>query len=212
LFGCALADALDMRTIVIPPHAGVLSALGLAAAPERVDVVASFHRDAASLDPAALRIGFASLLDDAARQLPGGALRRVADCRYAGQGYEVRVVADDDDPHSLVRAFHAAHQERYGYASPGLTVEVINLRVVAERPAGSVRFTANGGAPPHAARREVVIRGSRVAAHAWPLDELRAGQVIAGPAVLAGRDATALIEPGWRGEVHASGALVVRRT
>jgi N-methylhydantoinase A len=212
LFGCALADALDMRTIVIPPHAGVLSALGLAAAPERVDVVASFHRDAATLDPAALRIGFASLLDDAARQLPGGALRRVADCRYAGQGYEVRVVADDDDPHTLVQAFHAAHQERYGYASSGLAVQVVNLRVVAERPAGSVRFTANGGAPGTAARREVVIRGSRVAAHAWPLDELRAGQVIAGPAVLAGRDATALIEPGWRGEVHASGALIVQRT
>src|SRR5213076_3633856 len=44
LFGCALADALGMRTIVVPPHPGVLSALGLAAAAERVDVLASYHR------------------------------------------------------------------------------------------------------------------------------------------------------------------------
>src|ERR1043165_2359406 len=44
LFGCALADELGMSRVVIPPHPGVLSALGLAAAPERVDVVASLHR------------------------------------------------------------------------------------------------------------------------------------------------------------------------
>src|SRR5439155_1633736 len=45
LFGCALADALGMRTIVVPPHPGVLSALGLAAAAERVDLLASYHRE-----------------------------------------------------------------------------------------------------------------------------------------------------------------------
>src|SRR6266704_4163652 len=44
LFGCALADALGMSRVIVPPHPGVLSALGLALAPERVDVVASLHR------------------------------------------------------------------------------------------------------------------------------------------------------------------------
>src|SRR5256885_5584221 len=51
LFGCALADALGMRTIVVPPHPGVLSALGLAAAAERVDVLASYHRELDGLQP-----------------------------------------------------------------------------------------------------------------------------------------------------------------
>jgi N-methylhydantoinase A/oxoprolinase/acetone carboxylase beta subunit len=50
-----------------------------------------------------------------------------------------------------------------------------------------------------------------VTAAAWPLDELAPGAVIAGPAVLDGRDATALIEPGWHGTVHPSGAVVVER-
>src|SRR6266516_4498237 len=44
LFGCQLAEALGMRTVVIPPHPGALSALGLASAAERVDLLASFHR------------------------------------------------------------------------------------------------------------------------------------------------------------------------
>jgi N-methylhydantoinase A len=55
LFGCALADALGMRKVLIPPHPGVLSACGLAAAAERVDRVASLHRRLAELDPAAWR-------------------------------------------------------------------------------------------------------------------------------------------------------------
>src|SRR5207249_809915 len=49
LFGCALADALGMSRVIVPPHPGVLSALGLAAAPERVDVLASLHRPLADL-------------------------------------------------------------------------------------------------------------------------------------------------------------------
>src|SRR5581483_9488784 len=52
LFGCALADALGMRTVIVPPHPGVLSALGLAAAAERVDVLAPLHRPLATLDRA----------------------------------------------------------------------------------------------------------------------------------------------------------------
>jgi N-methylhydantoinase A/oxoprolinase/acetone carboxylase beta subunit len=38
------------------------------------------------------------------------------------------------------------------------------------------------------------------------------GQQLVGPAILAGRDATGLIEPGWRGVVHASGAVIVERS
>lgn len=212
LFGCALAHALDMRTVVIPPHAGVLSALGLAAAPERVDVLASFHRGVASLDPASLRLAYQALVADAASQLPDGTPRRLADCRFAGQGYEVTVPVTDDDPQEIARTFRAAHQARYGHASMDAAVEIVNLRVVVERAPAAVRFTA-GRKPKRAlASRDVVVRGTPVSAGIWPLDDLPAGQEIAGPAVLAGRDATALIEPGWRAAVHESGALVLCRT
>src|SRR5204862_6479470 len=54
LFGCALADALGMSRVIVPPHPGVLSALGLAIAPERFDVLASMHRSLADLSSADL--------------------------------------------------------------------------------------------------------------------------------------------------------------
>jgi N-methylhydantoinase A len=211
LFGCALAESLDMRTIVIPPHAGVLSALGLAGAPERIDVLASFHRPHASLDAAAIAAGFAPLLEQAAELLPGGTTRRLADCRFAGQGYEVTVAVPSDDPAALAQAFRAAHDARFGHASRDLAIEVVNLRVTAERAATPMRWSGRGKPAPHGGERKIVVLGKEVTAAVWPLDDLPPGLAIRGPAILSGRDATALLEAGWLGTVHESGAIVARR-
>ena len=215
LFGCALADTLGMSRVVIPPHPGVLSALGLAAAPERVELLASVHRPLADLDGAALAAAFRPLLDAASAALPGDrvTLTRFADCRFAGQGYEVTVPAAADAAAVLAAAFREAHRARFGHADADQPVELVNVRVVAERPVAAPplgRRAGVGKATPH--RREIVTReGSAAEAEVWPLGELPAGLTLEGPAVLAGPDATGLIEPGWRGTVHPSGAVIVER-
>ncbi|MFN2571956.1 MAG: hydantoinase/oxoprolinase family protein [Gemmatimonadales bacterium] len=212
LFGCALADALGMSRVVIPPHPGVLSALGLAAASERVDVLGSLHRATTDLDAHTLSQRFAPLLAAASGTLAGARLTRYADCRFAGQGYEVTVPAPTDDPAALGTAFRAQHQRRHGHTDPTQPVEVVNLRVVAERPAGRSALGRAGVSKPCAGRRKITLRDGRiVVADVWSLDELPPGQQISGPAVLTGHDATALIEPGWRGVVHESGAVIVER-
>jgi N-methylhydantoinase A/oxoprolinase/acetone carboxylase beta subunit len=53
--------------------------------------------------------------------------------------------------------------------------------------------------------------GKRVRADVWPLGEMKAGSLLNAPAVLAGPDATGLIELGWRGLVHESGAVILER-
>jgi N-methylhydantoinase A len=215
LFGCALADALGMSCIVVPPHPGVLSALGLAAAPERVDVLASLHRSLADVHDGDLAGAFQPLMAAATAALPDASLTRFVDCRFAGQGYEVTVPALRDDPTTLATAFRAAHRARHGHADPELAIELVNLRVVAER---AVAVAAIGGAPRTGGaaapqrRRAIVTRdGERVHAEIWSLGKLPAGRQIRGPAVLAGTDATGLIEPGWRGVVHDSGAVILER-
>jgi N-methylhydantoinase A len=220
LFGCALADTLGMSRIVIPPHPGVLSALGLAAAPERVDALASLHRSLANLQGAELRAAFQPLIAAATAALPNATLTRFVDCRFAGQGYEVTVPALRDDPTALSTAFRAAHRARHGHADSEQAVELVNLRVVAERPAPAAAPLGRraGVGIPSAGRRMIVTRdGKRVRADVWPLGEMpagggRGGRQLAGPAVLAGPDATGLIEPGWRGVVHASGAVILERS
>jgi N-methylhydantoinase A len=211
LFGCALAESLGMTTTVIPPHAGVLSALGLAGAAERIDVLASLHRPLATLDAATLRSAFAPLVAEAERRLPGGAAQRLADCRFAGQGYEVTVPIATDDVAGLGHAFAQAHRQRFGHAPPDLAVEVVNVRVRAERAVAAPQVPPARHVSVQPRPRDVTIRGARQRAAVWPLDDLPAGLVIAGPAVLAGRDATAWLEPGWRATAHPSGALVAKR-
>ena len=213
LFGCQLAEALGMGTIVIPPHPGALSALGLASAAERADLLASFHGPLDGLEPRALVEAFRPLLAEGAQQMPGGALLRYADCRFAGQGYEVTVPVDADEPERIRDAFLAAHRRRYGHGGAGLAVEIVNLRVVAVREGPLPRFAAQAraGRRPQG-RRAFVARGERVTGPVWALDELAAGLTIQGPAILAGRDATALVAPGWCGTVHPSGAVLLERT
>ena len=219
LFGCALAESLGMSRVVIPPHPGVLSALGLAVAPERMAVIASLHRPLAELTPVALTDAFQPLLGAAAAALPNATLTRFVDCRFAGQGYEITVPALRDDPALLAAAFQAAHRARHGHTGGGArgreSVELVNLRVVAERaaPQASALGRPAGVGISSSGRRMIVTRdGKRVRADVWPLGEQRAGgHPLNGPAILAGPDATGLIEPGWRGVVHPSGAVIVER-
>src|SRR5205814_3204756 len=133
LFGCALADALGMSRVLVPPYPGVLSALGLAAAPERVDILASLHRSVVELRDGELTRAFEPLTSAATAALADAGVAQYVDCRIRGQGYEVTVPAPHDDPAALAAAFRVAHRARHGYADADQAVEIVNLRVVAER-------------------------------------------------------------------------------
>jgi N-methylhydantoinase A len=134
----------------------------------------------------------------------------VALMRYEGQGGEL-AVAWDGDAAASVAAFNAAHQGLYGFvlAAP---VELVTLRVEA-----TGRLPAPVLAPPSATeggeagtRTVYFAEGTR---EAVVLDRagLAVGARVAGPAILTQLDATTLVAPGWTAEVHASGALILRR-
>jgi N-methylhydantoinase A len=111
LHACALAEELGMSTVLVPAAAGVLSALGLVAADERRDAVRSYVvplREAGEL-PAAGE----------------------ADLRYVGQSFELTIPLGP----GLAERFHAAHEERYGYAEPERAIELVAVRTAEVRRA-----------------------------------------------------------------------------
>jgi N-methylhydantoinase A len=111
LHACALADELEIDTVLVPAAAGMLSALGLVASDVRRDSVRSYVCPLAE-----------------AGELPS---EGEADLRYAGQAFELAVPLGPD----LARRFHAAHEARYGYADPARTIELVAVRT-AEVQAG----------------------------------------------------------------------------
>lgn len=195
LFACRLAASLGMRAAVVPPHAGVLSALGLAAAADRVEHMASVHRRAATLDAAAVAEVFRPLERAAREELEGATIFRFADCRYPGQGYEVTVPLDGDGG-SASDTFHRMHHERFGHADRDRAVEIVNVRAV-----------AMGHAAPVALRPAAVSRATP-----GTLEAMVPGTILRGDVTIAGYDTTVRVEPGWTATVHDTGALLMERT
>jgi N-methylhydantoinase B/oxoprolinase/acetone carboxylase alpha subunit len=128
LHACALAEALNMAAVIVPPRAGAFSAVGLLCSPRQRELVRSWP-DPASRD--GLDDALAALGADARAAVGGGAggidVGYALDCRYRGQSHELSVPS--------IEVFHAEHERRNGYARPEAPVEVVALRARARRPA-----------------------------------------------------------------------------
>jgi len=118
LHACAVADALDMTAVVVPPRAGVLSAVGILASPRSRELVRTWAtpRDHAGLGPALAVLG-----EEAGSLVgPDAAVTTLLDCRYPGQSHALAVARVED--------FHTEHRLRNGFARPDEQVEVVALR------------------------------------------------------------------------------------
>jgi N-methylhydantoinase A len=199
LFACRMAESLGMKKALVPPHAGVLSALGLAAAPEKLEFVASLHKLAHELGTNDMNTACSELERASDEELPGAKRQRLADCRYVGQGYELTVQAALSGE-EVAAEFHRTHEFRFGHCDTARAVEVVNVRVVATRGGTSIRLGGNvgTGAVPQGAERAD-----------W--DSLAPGTTLEGPLMVDGPDSTVRIEAGWHGEVHSSGAILLER-
>ena len=127
LHACALADALSMPAVVVPPRAGVFSAVGLLCSPRQRELVRSWPTP---VDHAGLKEALQALGEEARTAVGGGREVEIIyalDCRYQGQSHELTVESVD--------AFPDEHRRRNGYARPGAPIEVVALRARARRPA-----------------------------------------------------------------------------
>jgi N-methylhydantoinase A len=211
LAGCALAELLGVPRVLLPPHAGALSALGIAAADDSVEHAAPVHAQAEAWCPTAEAIGRdleARVLAD----LPAASVSFVAECRYAGQGYELDVPVRSAAWSAVGADFHAVHERAYGYRDPASAVEVIALRAVGTVKTGApVIASPRRSAVGVTSRLSIRLEEGPVDAAGYDWEALHTGQVLAGPAVVEGMSATALILPGWVGTVNAIGAIVLER-
>ena len=209
LHACALAESLGMRQVLIPAAPGALSALGILDAHLRREVSRTVM-----LAPESEKIaGVFRALEAEARAVFRAeglrpALTRWADVRYRGQGFELRVEWGRD----AVQRFHALHARAYGYADAKRMVEVVTLRVqavVKSDPVRAVRKPMRRGDGKQAwlGAHRVFEGGRWRSASLYERGLLKAGDRIAGPAVIVELSATTYLPMHWRAEVDGFGNL-----
>jgi len=216
---CLVADVLGMRSVLIHPLSGLLSAYGMGLADIRATrqatVEAPLHAAGlaiaqAALDAAAVSVS-GELLEQGVEPDDIDVFRRVH-VRYGGTDTAL-VVALGTVP-EIVAAFEAAHRARFGFIDPSkvLVIEAISAEAVgggSEIVEADALLTKGEATP--ATTTRFFSQGEWWQAPVYRRDELRRGQTLAGPALLIEPHQTIVIEPGWRGTITAKDHLVLDR-
>ncbi len=218
---CLVADALGMSRVFVHPLAGVLSAYGMGLADQIAMREASVELplDEAGLVAAQARLqqlGRAAR-DEVASQ--GVAPERIevrhnVHVRY--QGTDTALVVLCSDMAQIRRDFEAGYRQRFAFLMPDrmLVIEAVSVEAVG---AGE-RFdrVAPGQEPPAyvpAADAQVRMHsGAWLDAALFVRENLQAGATLTGPAIIAEKNATTVVEPGWQATLTAAGPFELRRT
>ena len=219
----ALGMLLQSWPVIIPPGPGVLCAYGDATTKMRNEAARSFVRRFGATTADELRREFERLRAEALGGLETSTgeqpvFKLQADVRYCGQGLvlpiEISAEEAQGDIVATVRArFDSTHEQLFVFALDS-ECEFVNLRAIAEGSGAQVRATVleAGDGDPAAARvgtTPITYRGQEHAAALYDRSRLRAGDRLAGPAIVLEMDTTALILPGHHGTVEQHGSILI---
>ncbi|APX97274.1 hydantoinase/oxoprolinase family protein [Natronorubrum daqingense] len=213
----ALADSLEVDRVVVPRPSGVLSAFGLLAADESYDAVRTVGVGLNRAEPADLESVYDDLVADVladASDRDAAEVERAADCRYAGQSFELTVPVDESfEAATVAERFHEAHEQAYGYAMDE-SLEVVTLRATATVPGTEPTVRHEGTGDARLGSRDAHFPGTGVEPRettVYDRDRLASGASISGPAILEQAESTTVVPPNWGGEILADGTLVMTR-
>jgi N-methylhydantoinase A len=221
----ALSRLLGSWPSIIPPGPGVLCALGDATTAVRDESARTFIRKFSDTTPKEVQKILAELANDAARALERENVSRAemrigyqVDIRYHGQGLQLSVNVDLKDLErrglaAIAEPFDAEHKRLFTFVLP-LEHELVNLRafvqgrgITIDRP-----VAAKGGADPKAAavgKQKAYMDGRDCTATVYDRARLKAGNRIAGPAIVMEMDSTTVILPRHHGIVDRHGNILI---
>jgi N-methylhydantoinase A len=213
---CALAEALGMSRAMVPVHAGVLSALGMLAAPRSRQLSRTLTGVLADLSEKTVTQKLQVLAASGAQELvaEGVAVADVEtdfslDLRYQGQSYTLNLPWQGLGV--TASAFHAAHEQRYGHRLDA-AVELVNLRCRLQSSPPQMQLPAvTNRAMAATEPPRVSPSGHGDPVPVWSRSELYAGQAFRGPALVTEMVATTWLAAGWRCCVDAVGNLLLER-
>lgn len=230
LHAARLAEKLSIRRVVIPPGAGIGSAIGFLRAPVAYEVTRTYHQRLSALDIE----GANSLLDSMRSEAtpiveagaPGQPLHesRLAYMRYIGQGHEVGVelpitidvaVIDESSPARFLAAYEREYEQLYGRAIPGVDVEILSwvLTVASPTPAHStLESVPDSKRVPRPTGSRAVMdadSGQLVQADLYARSDLAPGDSVPGPAIIVEANTATLVTSSFHATISAGGHIVM---
>jgi N-methylhydantoinase A/oxoprolinase/acetone carboxylase beta subunit len=230
VFAVPIALEVGTPNVVVPPHPGIAAAMGLVATDMVYEDGATTYQRLSKLDAASLQSRFEELEALAAAQLADDGIeadriviQRIAEARYLGQGYELRVdvgsgTIDEAWVERLRADFHDIHEREYSRRFEESDIEVPNIRVrgIGLMPELSTpEVQAGDASADHALRHEgeawFLVEGSleQVPTRYYDREALEAGNRLVGPAIVNQYDSTTVIPPGVEAHVDRFGNIVI---
>jgi N-methylhydantoinase A/oxoprolinase/acetone carboxylase beta subunit len=229
LFAAQIALEAGTPWVVVPNYPGVTAALGLLATDMVYEYVSTVYQRFSAIDGEGVQRAFEELEEQARRQLEEDGLpadriliQRVADCRYLGQGYELRLDvpsgAIDDTWLKKVRAdFDDIHEREYSRRFEDSDMEIPNVRVrgIGLMPPLDVPEAEAGGSADDALRYErdawFRVGGDlkQVPTRFYDRTALKAGNELEGPAIVNQYDSTTVVPPGLTARIDRFGNVVI---
>lgn len=227
LHACRLAEKLGIRDILVPPGAGVGSAIGFLKAPVSFEAARGLFQRIANFDASAINAALDVLHAQATAFVTAGAggaqttTRLTAYMRYSGQGWEIPVVLPfrifaQDDAGVVLSAFEDAYRKLFGRIIDGLDAEITNWSIVVAStvpsPAPVVRRT-QGTVPVSTTTRQFFDAGLRKMVTAIEVTRaaMQAGCAVDGPAVIVEDETTTIVTSAFRAIGQDDGSLLLTR-
>ena len=215
---CGVAERLGIATVLVPPDAGLLSALGIGHAAVERFAERQLLRPLAEAEGEVPAL-FDALAAEAVEAVSGEGVtrgdvvvrRRIVSLRYAGQESALEVEWEPGTP--LAQGFEARYEAVYGHRPEPRPVEVESLRVVASSRADEVEAAEAPerlAATPSGTKR-AWMGGAWARVQCFERDDLSAGARFAGPALVMERHSATVVPDGWDAEVDGAGSLVLTR-
>ncbi|MCP5083011.1 MAG: 5-oxoprolinase [Alphaproteobacteria bacterium] len=217
---CMIADTLGMKTVLIHPLAGILSAYGMGLADVRT------NRDRAIEEPLTQDTAdqVAIIIDDLATEnradlarqgIPGSESQTHTHLHLRYDGTDTSLLVPYGSALAMRASFEDAHYKQFGFISPEKTiiVEAMSVESVGGGTRAEERDEATSGADPVASSASRFFSsGEWHDANIYDRERLLPGQTLQGPAIIIEPTGTNIVEPGWQAEITAKRHLVMRRT
>lgn len=220
-----IARRLGCRSILFPDVGAALSAAGamMSELTSEFSQVAfmktsAFDAAAAQAIVAGLKQRSEAFFASAGERARERRIDLAIEARYPSQVWEIDVAFDEaaldapDAAEKLVAAFHARHEELFGFRDDGDDVEIMGWRALAccrLSDESAIRLPAGAGSGGTASRPMTFRETGRVEAPAYRLETLDPAATVTGPAVVESNFTTVVIAPGSRARKTAEGGLIV---